>query len=118
MNSIFVEVTFSQPCIHLMLPKQFQSQPQLFHMFFLILRINKNAIKKNKNKPVKIHVETTIHETHECSWCIGETKRHHHKFTVPIPCPKGCLVDFVSLDPHLMVTDLKSIFENTFPLLI
>ena len=48
----------SQLCIQLMLPQQFQSQPQLFYMFFLILRINKNSIKKNKNKPIQRLIET------------------------------------------------------------
>ena len=67
MNSIFIEVTFAQLCIHLMLPKQYQGQPQMFFMLLLILRINKNVIKENKNKLVHIMDENTIHETHKCS---------------------------------------------------
>ena len=46
MNSILIEVTFSQTCIQLMLPEKFQSQPQMFHMFFLILITNKIPSRK------------------------------------------------------------------------
>ena len=37
-----------------MLPEQFQCQYQMFFVFFLILRVNKNVIKENKNKIVQI----------------------------------------------------------------
>ena len=57
MSSIFIEVIVAQPCIQLMLLEQFQSQPQMFHMFFLILRINKNSIKEIKNRHVQILTE-------------------------------------------------------------
>ena len=33
-------------------------------MFFLILRINKNVIKENKNELVQIFAEDTIHKEH------------------------------------------------------
>ena len=60
MNSIFLEVTSAQLCIQLMLLEQFQNQPQMFYMFFVILWINKNAIKEKKNKLVQVPVENII----------------------------------------------------------
>ena len=72
--------------------------------FFLILRINKNVIKENKNKLVQIFVEDTIHKAHKCSWCICETKGYHYKLIMSIPHPEGCLMNVFILDSHLMVT--------------
>ena len=45
-----------------MLPEQLQSDPKILFMLFLILRINKNSIKENKDKLVQIPAENTIHE--------------------------------------------------------
>src|SRR6267154_1912057 len=87
-----------------MLPEKFQCQSQILFMFFLILRINKNVIKENKNKLVQIPAEDTIHKAHKCSWCICETKWYHYKLIMPIPCPEGCLMNVFILDSHLMVT--------------
>src|SRR5713226_7905377 len=76
----------------------------MFFMLFLILRINKNVIKENKNKLVQTPVEDTIHKAHKCSWCIHETKWYHYKLIVCIPCSKGCHMNVFVLDSYLMVT--------------
>ena len=81
-----------------MLPEQLQCQSQMLFMFFLILKINKNVIKENKNKLVQILVEDTIHKAHKHSWCIGETKWYHYKLIVTIPCSKGCLMNIFIFD--------------------
>ena len=47
-----------------MLPEKFQCQSQILFMLFLILGINKNVIKENKNKLVQIPAEDTIHKAH------------------------------------------------------
>ena len=87
-----------------MLPKQLQFQSQILFMIFLILRINKNVIKENKNKLVQIPDEDTIHKAHKCSWCICEAKWYHYKLIMSIPCSKGCLMNVFILDSFLMVT--------------
>ena len=76
----------------------------MLFMLFLILGINKNVIKENKNKLVQILTEDTIHKAHKCSWCICETKWYHYKLIMPIPCPDGCLMNVFILDSFLMVT--------------
>ena len=115
MNSISIQFTLAQTCIQIMLPEQFQSQPRMFHMlhmfhmFFLILRITKDAIKENKNKPARILIENIIHEAHRCSWCICETKWYHYNIITSIPCSEGCLMNIFILDPYLLVTIICSI---------
>ena len=76
----------------------------MLFMLFLILGINKNFIKKNKNKLVQIPAEDTVHKAHKCSWCICETKWYHYKLILSIPCPEGYLMNAFILDSHLMVT--------------
>ena len=76
----------------------------MLFMLFLILRINKNVIKENKNKLVKISAEDTIHKAHKCSWCIYETKWYHYKLIMSISCFEGCLMNVFILDSYLMVT--------------
>src|SRR5713226_4723266 len=87
-----------------MLSEQIQCQSQMLFMLFLLLRVNKNVIKENKNKLIQIPAEDTIHKAHKCSRCIRETKRYHYKLIMPIPCPEGCLMNVFILDPYLMVT--------------
>ena len=76
----------------------------MLFMLFLILRINKNFIKENKNKHFQIPAEDTIHKAHKCSWCICETKWYHYKLIMPIPCSKGFLMNVFIIDSHPMVT--------------
>src|SRR5882757_6649021 len=87
-----------------MFPEQIQCQSQMLFMLFLILRINKNVIKENKNKLVQIPAEDTIHKAHKCSGCICEAKWNHYKLIMSIPCSKGCLMNVFILNSHLMVT--------------
>ena len=92
MNPVFIKVTLAQLCIQLMLLDQLQCQSQMSFMLFLILRVNKNVIKENKNKLVQILAEDAIHKAHKCSWCICETKWYHYKLNVgPIYCRKSDL---------------------------
>ena len=66
MNSISIEVTLAQFFLQLMLPDKIQCQSQMLFMLFLILRINKNVIKENKNKLVQILTEDTNQKEHKC----------------------------------------------------
>ena len=101
-----------------MLSEKLQCQSQMFFMFFLILRINKNVIKENKNKLVQIPVEDTVHKAHKCSWCICETKQYHYKLIMSIPCPEGYLMNVFILDSHMMVTRPQVNFGKYFAPLI
>ena len=72
-------------------------------MLFLILGVNKNVIKENKNKLVQIPAEDIVHKAHKCSWCISETKWYHYKLIMSIPCFEGYLMNVFILYSHLMV---------------
>ena len=48
-----------------------------------------------------------MHEVHECCWRIRQSKGHHRKLKVPIPCPERCLKDICLPNPQLMVTSAK-----------
>ena len=86
---------------------QFQCQSQMLFMFFLILRINKNVIKENKNILVQISAEDTTHKEHKCRWGICETKWYHYKIIMSLPCSESCVMNIFIFDSYLMVTRPK-----------
>ena len=99
MNYIFIEVIVSQPCIQLMLPEQFQSHPQMFHMFFLILRISKNAIKENKNNLSRYLLKTLFMRYMNVVSALVPLQ-----LIRTIPFSEDCLMKIFILDPYFFFT--------------
>ena len=65
--------------------------------------------RKTRINLSKILAKSTIHETHDCSWCICETKWYHYKLIVSIPCSEGCLMNIFIFDSYLMVNHTSSL---------
>jgi len=59
-------------------------------VFFPTFRIDQDVIKKYNKKLIEIRSEHSIHEIHECSWCIGQAKRHNQEFIVRLPAGSKC----------------------------
>jgi len=49
-------------------------------------------------------MQHTIHQTHECSWSISQTKWNNSKLIMPIPGPERSLEDILFLDAYLVVS--------------
>ena len=48
-----------------------------------------------------------IHQVHESSRGIGQSKRHYQELIVPIPCPESCLGYVFTLDFQLVIPRTK-----------
>jgi hypothetical protein len=56
----------------------------MIHMLLLTLRVYENIIDEHHHKLVLVIHEHDIHQIHEGSWCICQTKRHHCELIEPI----------------------------------
>ena len=60
----------------------------MLRMFFLILGIKQDIIDEYHHELIQVFMEYTIHQIHEYSWSIRQTKQHHHKLEMPVPGSK------------------------------
>jgi hypothetical protein len=54
-----------------------EAQYEMFFMLFLTLRKNQDVINEDHDKLVQLFHENLVHQVHEVSGGIGQTKRHH-----------------------------------------
>ena len=58
-----------------------------------------------------------IHQVHECSRSISQSKRHYQEFIVPIRSPESCLGYVFTLDFQLVIPRTKgNLREDLCPL--
>ena len=50
---------------------------QMFSMFFPASRVYEDIFNKHNHELVHIGLEHAIHQVHESSWCIRQSKWHH-----------------------------------------
>src|SRR3954462_12672170 len=70
-------------------------------MLFLRLREDKNVINEDNNKLVQIFHEDLIHEIHEVSWGIGQSKGHDRALIQAISGYKCRLQNILGSDSAL-----------------
>jgi hypothetical protein len=73
-------------------------------MLLLILGIHENIIDEHHYELVKVVHEYNVHQVHEESWHIRQTKRHDCVLIKPILCNECFLWYIRRLDPKLMIT--------------
>ncbi|KAJ0616414.1 hypothetical protein HanRHA438_Chr02g0088741 [Helianthus annuus] len=99
--------------IKFLLMQKFENTTKVFLMVSLALRVDKDVVNKGDDEFIQIRLADTIHEIHECGWCIGEPKRHHQELVMSITSPKRCLVYVFLLDLQLVIArpqvDLRKI---------
>ena len=76
------------------------------------LRVNQNIIYKDYNESVQVRSKYSIHRHYKHSRSIGQTKRHHQKFIMSIPCPKSCFLYILVSNSQLMVSEPKINFRE------
>ena len=101
------ECTLRQTAKQLILPQLLQYLSQVLFMFLLITRIYQDVIQEHNHKPIQKGAKDSIHEAHEYSWSVRETKWHHSELVVTIPSTESYLRDITIHNPQLMITRLK-----------
>jgi hypothetical protein len=78
------ELNFGQPkltlaklCIQLMITQSLKHSAEMLFMLFLTLRKHQDVVNEDHNKLVQLFHENRVHQVHEVSRGIGQTKRHH-----------------------------------------
>jgi hypothetical protein len=76
-------------------------------MFFLAFGIDENIIDKYHDKFVELRHKHGVHEVHEVSWGIRETKRHHQELVKTIMSGESGFWNVTRSNFDLMVTRMK-----------
>ncbi len=73
-------------------------------LFALALSINEDVIKIHNHKNVELLCQDLVDITLECSWYIGQTKRHDLVLEVTIAGSESRLPFIAFPDPYLMIS--------------
>jgi hypothetical protein len=78
------ELNFTQPelalaelRINLMITQSLKHNADMLFMLFLTLRKEQDVINEDHDKLVHLFHKNRVHQVHEVSGGIGQTKRHH-----------------------------------------
>ena len=84
-----------------------QNQTQMFSMLFFSLGVDKDIINEDNHELVEVLHEYLIHEIHEISRGIGQTKGHNGVFKQSVSGGEGGLGNVRCADLQLMITGPK-----------
>ena len=76
----------------------------MFFMLLLCSRIDENIIYENNYKLIQIRSKDSVHIIHKNSRGISQSKRHHGKLIMPIPCSKSRFGYILLLHSYLMIS--------------
>ena len=86
-------------------------------MFLLTLGIYQDVINEDDHKRIEVLAEHPVHQIHEHSWRIRESKRHHKKFKMTISGSKSSLCHIVFPNLQLMIARFQiNLGKNHRPL--
>jgi len=95
-------------------PLFLEDLPKMVHMFTFSLAIYKDIIKINNRKQTIIRPAHVIHESHESTYGIGQSKWHDKRFIKPLLGFKGSLPLISLLIPIWWYPLLRSVLKKTF----
>jgi hypothetical protein len=84
-----------------------QSLKHNVKMLFLTLRKDQDVVNENHNKLVQLFHKNRVHQVHEVSGCVGQTKRHHQILIKIVSGGENNLCDIFSTDLDLMIARTK-----------
>ncbi|KAM0004882.1 hypothetical protein Hdeb2414_s0226g00840021 [Helianthus debilis subsp. tardiflorus] len=76
-------------------------------------RINEDIINEDDHEAIQVRLTNTIHEIHEHSGCVGQTKRHNHELVMSIASAKSGFWNVLFEDSKLVITRTKIDFGET-----
>ena len=98
-------------------PQGLQNLMQMLFMLCLCLGVNQNIINKYYDESVKKILEHSVHQIHEYSRDICQTKGYHNELIMLILRMKGCLQYVTISYPQLVISSVKVNFlEYSSPL--
>jgi hypothetical protein len=101
------ELTLVVLHIELMITQSLKHNAEMPFMLFLVLRIGKDVINEDHDKLVQLCHEYRVHQVHEVSKGIGQSKRHHQILIETVLSGESSLQNIFFMDLDLMVTRSK-----------
>jgi hypothetical protein len=104
------ELNFAQPelalgelHIKLMITQPLKHNVEMIFMLFLTLRKDQDVVNEDHNKLVQLFHENRVHQVHEVSGGVGQTKRHHQILVETVSGGESGLWDIFFMDLDLMI---------------
>jgi hypothetical protein len=91
-----------------MITQSLKHKAEMLFLFFLTLRKDQDVIYEDHNKLVQLFHENRVHEVHEVSGSVGQTKRFHKIFINTISSGESSLRDIFFTDLDLMIAEGQS----------
>jgi hypothetical protein len=107
LNFAQLELTLAELHIELMITQSLKHNAEMLFMFFLTFRKDQDIVNEDHDKLVQFFHENRIHQVHEVSGGVGQTKRHHQILIETVSGGEGSLwyIFFTNLD--LMIARMK-----------
>jgi hypothetical protein len=90
-----------------MITQSLKHKAEMLFLLFLTLRKDQDVIYEDRNKLVQLFHENRVHEVHEVSGGVGQTKRFHKIFINTISGGESSLRDIFFTDLDLMTARTK-----------
>jgi hypothetical protein len=108
------ELNFSQPKlaltelrIQLMITQSLKYNAEMLFILFLTLRKDRDVINEDHNKLAQLFHENWVHQVHEVSGGVGQSKRHHQIVVKTVSGGESSLWDIFFTYIDLMVARMK-----------
>jgi hypothetical protein len=86
-----------------MITQSLKYNAEMLLMLFLTLRKDQDVVNEDHDKLVQLFHENRVHQLHEVSGGIGQTKRHHQILINTVSGGESSLWDIFFTDLDLMI---------------
>jgi hypothetical protein len=101
------ELTLAELRIEPMITQSLKHNLEMLFMLFLTLRKDQDVINEYHDKLVQLFHENRVHQAHEVSRGIGQTKGHHQILIETVSGGERSLWDIFFMDLSLMIARTK-----------
>jgi hypothetical protein len=101
------ELTLAELRTKLIITQSLKHNAEMILMIFLTLRKDQDVINEDQNKLVQLFHENQVHQVHEVSGGIGQTKRHHQILIETVSGGESSLWNIFFTDLDLMIARTK-----------
>jgi hypothetical protein len=108
------ELNFTQPelaltelCRKLIITQLWKHNVEMLFMLSLTLRKDQDVVNEDHDKLVHLFQENQVHQVHEVSGGVGQTKRHHQILIETVSGGENNLWDIFFTDHDLMIARTK-----------
>jgi hypothetical protein len=101
------ELTLAKLRIQLMITQSLKYNVEMLFMHFPTLKKDQDVINEDHNKLVQLFHENRVHQVHEISGGVGQTKRHHQILIKTVSGGESSLCNIFCTDLDLMIARAK-----------